>query len=153
MVTAPMRPVRSRPKPHRLRTKGQPQAFEPRPTNVRQEYPFWYPRRERTGFWHLRRRSHGVLSTEVLERPADDGESGQERADDGQPPAQGQTEEDDRTGGGNGQRPPAVGAEEAVLSLGRRDQRRRVVLGPGVQLAAGLPEVETDQGRHARAQE
>src|SRR5665647_799953 len=34
-----------------------------------------------------------------------------------------------------------------------RDERRWVILRPGVQLAAGLPEVETDQGRHSGTQQ
>src|SRR5450631_1667381 len=97
--------------------------------------------------------SDGVLPTEVLERPADDREGGQEHANDGQPPARGQAEEHDRRGRSQGQRPPAVRAEEPVLPLGGRDECRWVILGSRVQLAAGLPQVEADQGGHSGAQE
>src|ERR1019366_3687681 len=81
----------------------------------------------------------GALSAEVLEGPANDRQGSQEHADAGQPPAQGKTQEDNRAGGSHRQRPPAVRAEEPVLSLGGRDQSRRIVLRPRVQLATGLP--------------
>src|SRR5665647_1024082 len=94
-----------------------------------------------------------MLSTEVLVGPADDRQCGKTHPDDEQPPANRKTEEDDSSRGSQRQWPPAVGAEEPVLPLGGRDRGRRVVFGAGVQLAAGLPEVEADQGREAGAQE
>jgi hypothetical protein len=78
--------------------------------------------------------SHRVLSTEVLERPADDRPGSQEHAGDSQPPA-------DRHPGRRWQRRrPELAATavraSAALPIGGRDQCRRVILRPGVQLAA-----------------
>src|SRR5665647_1502106 len=64
--------------------------------------------------------SDGVLSTEVLICPPDEGQDSETQSNDEKPPADGQAEEDDRSGRGQRQRPPAVGAEEPVLPFGSR---------------------------------
>src|SRR5215213_7578537 len=97
--------------------------------------------------------SVGVCAAPVLEDPADERHAAEQHPDHRHPPADGRTEEDHGRPRGERKRPPAVWAEEAVLARRGLDRRLRVVLGPGVDVPGGEPQVPPDHERQARGQE
>src|SRR5690606_11828965 len=104
------------------------------------------------------RRSVGVLTLEVLERPADESRHADDGADGEDPPAHRDAEEEQSRGKSQHQRPPGVRTEEAVVTLILLDVAAGVILRGRVEAAVRDVQVERDeeeeepreqQGHHA----